>query len=76
MVILSENEQNLCVKMPKKLVQKLHIEVMNKFGYAHGNTKECVIEAIKEWVDKSKKKRLQKERASELLKREEINADT
>ena len=71
-----EDKHTLNVKIPKKLMGEFNTEVVNKFGNTYGNTVECVMEAMKLWIKESKENRIQKERKSELLKREKINANT
>ncbi len=48
--------------IPKKLIRELNTEVVDKFGRTYGYMSGCLEEAIKLWVEKSKKERMQKEK--------------
>lgn len=53
---------SLCTIVDNDLAKEFHNEVVNQHGASYGNTGNCLKEAIKLWVDKSKKERLQKEK--------------
>jgi len=59
-----EKGYSLCVKVEEDLAKEFHIEVVNQHGQAYGNTGNCLIEAIKLWVEKAKEKRIQKEKSA------------
>lgn len=62
---MSEGKEiSLGVKVEEEVAKKFHIEVINQHGQAHGNMGKCIKEAIKEWTEKSKRKRLEKEKAT------------
>lgn len=53
---MSENDKHtLCVKLPKKLIKELNIEIVKKHGKTYGNVPKCITEAIELWISKSKK---------------------
>ena len=57
-----EKGYSLCVKVDNDLAKEFHIEVVNQHGHSYGNTGECIKDAIKLWVEKSKKERKQKQK--------------
>ena len=61
---MSENETIFFgAYIPKEIIRELNTEVVNKFGRTYGNMSGCLKEAIILWVEKSKKERIQKEKA-------------
>ncbi len=64
MIILSdEKKYHLCANIDMDLAREFHIEVVNQHGQSYGSTGNCIKEAIKEWVDKSKKERMEKQKS-------------
>jgi len=71
-----ENETTFFgANIPKEIKGKLNTEVVLKFGRTHGNMSGCLEEAIKLWIEKSKKERKQKEKSTKNKKVEEINSN-
>jgi len=69
-VFLSDGKViSLGVKVEQELAKEFHTEIVNKSGNTYGNTGNCVKEAIKLWIEKSKKERIQKEKSAEKKKK-------